>query len=841
MKKTIRYLFLSLLSFSFISCAWEIPKTIAVKTNATYNFGIGKVSKDFTEFFSSDTILDASFAMGESSKMYDYYPGKTNSQIQKYLMKLPLQDIAVNFTEYFNATNIADSITDLSFSETIDVPELKLTMTETVPATALNAAINTMVTATGIGSDVTFTGDFGTVEYTSGTMQVHITSTIASGMVSLMYGGSVICSSTIGSGSAEISLSNVTLHKTGMTIVLPAGSGTYTIAVTPESQVKKITSFTTATPISIPVNAEIANGNSSDDFTECVIGQGQMNTDIVIPSSWTNVTTAYDVNLTGGISASAGKTTGNTKAVLLDNIPVSNAQTNFSSTIELSFAASTVVLSDSVQVKAQTDVSSYAVIGIVLDDLDPQLDKRENISSEMKAMVERLIMTPSGLKGSFKNTFPEGNDITITATSDFVGLTQTSQTLKSNTTENAPISLLSTGEHTVKFRDSPQAADEFDRMDFKVDILLPGATAANPKKLVITDVVPDEQYEITINLEPDINWKEIVLYSDGVEQSDCRSTGLNVSQMFTAFTASMGGDFEGKVSNKTLPIYIYAVKPQMESFDKAKFTGELEMFFGTESSGTLVEKREYGTLTFMEDGSMDFTDMPKLTIEDKTVVSNLDDYPPSEKEDLAKITNNAAADTDGSVYVRFRLKFTNSTYSTDTFTVTWEDYKKSGSTNSSIAIMAFVEVPLEFGLSENVTMDLLNIAGQTGGSDLLGRAGPPEESEKLEFLSAIRDIKINYTSTTLPFYGVPSASLMLDLDGPDSILFEEQTLNLEGGSFTLYDYDEIMSIYPLVPVAQIILHKGSFSIPRKVGLETQISLAIEMDPNYEMVVYGGAE
>lgn len=839
MKKTIRNLVLLTITFSFIGCAWQVPKSVSVKTNATYNFGIGSINKDYSEYFTAESIIDGSLTTDENSKTYDYFPDKTNSQIQKYLMKMPIQDIAVNFTEYFNATSLAESITDLSFDKTVDIPELKLTLDEAFPGEALMAGINAILTTTGTSASVTFGGDFDQIKYSSGGIRVTSSSDTAGGLIEFHYKGNVVASGFMYAGIGSVDLTGVTLHKTGMTVSLPSGCGEYTMVVKPESEINTISGFTTSEAIVVPVNTQISNGNNADDFADCVIGQGEMVLEIDIPDSWTNVSIAMDAALSGGIATVSPKVNGNIKTIYLDGLSLTNSSTTLSSNVEMSFSNSSLVFGDEAKIVANTTVTSYAEIGIVLTDVNSRLNETELISQEMKDMVERLILTESGLKGSYKNTLPAGNGITLTANSLFIGLDNASQTLAAGVSEASSISLLSNGEHTVKFRNAPQAADEFDSMDFRIDILLPGATPQNPNKIVVQNVVPTASYQIAISLEPDINWREIVLYSEGVEQVDCRPTGLNICQMFASFSDAMGADFGGKITNKTLPISIYAVKPEMSSFEKAKFTGELEMFFGTESSGSFVEKREYGTLTFMEDGDMNFTDMPEITFEDKTIVSNIQNYPPSEKGDLIEITNNAANDPDGSVYVRFKLKFTNSAYSTETFTVTWEDYKASGSKNSSIAIFAFVEVPLDFNLSDEVPIDLLKMAGNSGGKDILGRTSAPSDAEKADFLEAIRAIRVNYQSSSLPFYGFPTASLRLDLDGSESNLFEEEELNLDGGSFLVYDYSDIINTYPLIPVASIVLHKGYFTVPREVFLKTSISLAIEMDPNHETVIFGG--
>lgn len=841
MKKTSLFLILSSFSLLLIGCTWTAPTSVAVKTQAVYNFGIGEIEKDFADYFTSDKIL-ATATSTDNSRIYDYYPDKKDGKIQKYLMKLPIQEIAVDFTEYFNSTKLAEAITDLSFSKDVTVPEMKISISEAIPLEKAYAAINAIVTGTGAtpSTDLTYTGSFTSVKYTSGTMNVVCSSPAANGVATLKYNGTKVASNAIVAGKASFDLAGKTIHKTGMTLELPTGAGNFTATVDSSSVIEEAKGVSLPSSVLIPFKSTFANDNASDDFVDCTVGTGSLDLTIDIPKTWTNTSVEYDVELTGAINTNSVASVGNTKQVPLNGKTVTNGTTKIASNISLTFSNSDIVFANVPTISAVTNISEYASIGIVLKDVDTTVNQTEPISKEMKDMVERLILEQSGLKGTYINTFPAGNNITLLATSDFIGLNNTTATLAAAPTATAAtaFSLKSDAKKTVKFRETPVAADEYSDMDFIVGIGLPGATADNLSTIRVVKVAPATTYSISIDLQPDINWESITLFSTGVKQEGFKSTGLNVNNMFKSFSDVMGSDFDGKISLKALPVAIYSVRPDLDCFTKAEFAGSMDMVFAQEQAdGSIIRRDEFGVLEFMKEGAMDFVDMPVITQEEKTVVSDISKYKPSKTGDLVGICNAAKAETLGYIYVDYSLQFKNPGVSGSTFTVNYSDYSASGSKNSSIAIYAFVEVALNFNLSDDVAINLLNMAQRPADKDILGRTQAPTQSEYSEFLSAVRSVNINYTSSQVPFYAVPSSRLRLDLDGAENSAYTTKDIDLEEGTFEVTSFEKLLSLYPLIPEAYVVLYKGEFSVPREIMMKTKIALQIAMDPNNEITVW----
>ena len=75
----------------FSSCDFELPSSVSVKTDATYNFSIGDIEHDFNDSFDKDTL----FAGLETdyNKIYDYFPGKKEEKLQQFLLTLDIPAI----------------------------------------------------------------------------------------------------------------------------------------------------------------------------------------------------------------------------------------------------------------------------------------------------------------------------------------------------------------------------------------------------------------------------------------------------------------------------------------------------------------------------------------------------------------------------------------------------------------------------------------------------------------------------------------------------------------------------------------------------------------------------
>ena len=77
---------------SITACKWEIPEKISVKTDAEYNFALGKFDKDLNEEMGISALLGASNANDVNITRYDYFPGKEDKNVQHFLVEVKVLD-----------------------------------------------------------------------------------------------------------------------------------------------------------------------------------------------------------------------------------------------------------------------------------------------------------------------------------------------------------------------------------------------------------------------------------------------------------------------------------------------------------------------------------------------------------------------------------------------------------------------------------------------------------------------------------------------------------------------------------------------------------------------------
>ena len=140
MKKIAGIIDLTALMLSFASCSWQMPEKVSVKTQADYNFSLGNFEKDFSEDLSIDKML-SDVSLPNNGKIYDYWPNKDPDEPQRFLMYMPLQEIPIDISQYFDKGALADSIKNISFEKEISVPEVDFTFAVDVSLDKVNQQI----------------------------------------------------------------------------------------------------------------------------------------------------------------------------------------------------------------------------------------------------------------------------------------------------------------------------------------------------------------------------------------------------------------------------------------------------------------------------------------------------------------------------------------------------------------------------------------------------------------------------------------------------------------------------------------------------------------------------
>lgn len=110
--KKMAFAFISIgFILAFSACKWEVPQNVSVKSEAEYNFSLGKFDNDLNEQMGLSSMLGD--LDGAPVLPYDYFPGKKDKNTQHYLLEIKVLD----------EDNLADGLT-IPLSGNVNVSEL---------------------------------------------------------------------------------------------------------------------------------------------------------------------------------------------------------------------------------------------------------------------------------------------------------------------------------------------------------------------------------------------------------------------------------------------------------------------------------------------------------------------------------------------------------------------------------------------------------------------------------------------------------------------------------------------------------------------------------------------
>ena len=125
----LRFIFFSLLfSVILLSCGWQIPEKISVKSNASYNFTTGEIDTKLNDSLNFDELIKPN----ENSEftVYNYLP---DGKSRQFVMRMAIADIPIDLESSFNESSINEAIKDLSFTQEIKVPSIAFSSQTEIP------------------------------------------------------------------------------------------------------------------------------------------------------------------------------------------------------------------------------------------------------------------------------------------------------------------------------------------------------------------------------------------------------------------------------------------------------------------------------------------------------------------------------------------------------------------------------------------------------------------------------------------------------------------------------------------------------------------------------------
>ena len=730
----LRFIFFSLLfSVILLSCGWQIPEKISVKSNASYNFTTGEIDTKLNDSLNFDELIkpdeDSEFTV------YNYLP---DGKSRQFVMRMAIADIPIDLESSIN-----EAIKDWSFTQEIKVPSISFSSQTEIPLVGFS------------GAPVDKATDFN----------------------------------------------------------LSALNFNFTL-----------------------------NDTESDIFDSCVVGQGKLFTEIIIPSDWEGVSVSYSFSANGGLEVSKEKTSGTTKTIALAGKTITKERVKATAQITLTVQSGYSVSSSPLMLKISSDIESLETLNVKLSDVTTVFQETEPLPKGMKDAFSKIILNSSGVKIDYVNTLPAGNDIGLTVKSVIFGLNETGVLEAANT--QGELELLSDPpSKEIDISDSSS-------YDFGVNISLPGATEPEPQKVSLKNVKFGDTYQISMNITPVLNWEKIVL-KQGFAKNDKKELPFNIKELLSSVSEKISDEnLFANIEIKSLPIYVFFTKPQTNGsdlFTNSNFTGKMSVYYGKE----IGENKEIISQTLVDENSTDeniipreigFVDYPELNIseDNKKVLSSLDNVSVSLKGDVAKIINSAIKDTNGSgnsLYVDYNLEFTNN--DGDGLVISKNDLATKG----SIGVYIYIVLPFEFRVSKEVKVSAQKLLNGTIDGDIFGRKSKDDFVNVEDYFALINSASVYYEFTKLPVCSDDSDSIAFDIgmdcgEGGEIPITEDSSIRKGTITISKKNVEDMLKEYPVKPTMNLSIKENSeFYIPQIFDVAVKLNLNIQTDGEIE--IFGG--
>lgn len=842
-----RCLFLSgliLLTISFFSCdLYKIPKKIKISTEADYNFNILNIDYPLDSIFSPTQMIQ-NYTENSGMDVYDYNPGGNNT-IQKYLLRMPVQEIPIDFKQYIEDGAIGAGFEAMSFNQEIEIPSIDFSQNENVDLEQVNTMINTGLIIsgdTGTLVNISFQGgDFSTIEYKSGEMDVIApNSDIPDGkVVKIVEVDDInaadpvitaeVSSGTFNNNKAVISLNNKTLRKENVMIKFVDESGHNFVATIREgSKIKKCTGVTVNDSSVIPelsYNFSIP-AQSVSQIESCRFASGSnLKFGIEIPASWSGVSTQFTTEITGGLNIAQATEAGPVTKDL-SNKDYNFAAINVDTAAKILLNNATIVFADRPVFSVKSQINGFSKITALLDEsVQTDISINKPLSDEAKDMLKTITWKAGGaIEVKYTNTFPSGNDFELeNVKSIFLNINQTTETLEAGKTNQ-----------TILFNQSSQVTnvETTSNVDLNAKLKVPGNTDG---KLILNDVECGKKYKIDISIEAKLDWDAVEIKNISTEsQKGVKYFDFNLKDIFAAADSTLGTHLANKVTlrpgNET-NIYLFCDFPNSSGFENPHFEGTIQSYVGKKNGSDFeaigANGKEYKIGGYNNPVEIPREKEPALTMKDNVVINKITG---STGWDLTPLINEATTtdSTETLLCVEYDLKFLTGS-SESTITITKADLQNQ--TSPSIKIVAMLSLALDFYISAEDQIDVMKImagkdsSGTDQEKDLFGRSSSSDSGTIKEFLSIVEKARIKFNTTKKPFITSNPLKIVLDMDG-DGTRFPTDEIGIIDGVFETSPID-LIETYPLCPSVKMNIPTGNFAVARDMSFATKIKLGLE--------------
>ena len=886
MKKKI--IFFISAALIFFSCNYQIPEKVSIKTKAQYSFYLGDFSQNFSDYISVATLdkqMNGNKAPGQTKiNIYDYNPDG-NDSVQKFLIDFKMKEIPVDVAEYLKGMDFSSQLNGQSFEKNVKTPALtsapaqktlhlpdisekiRSTANFSVPGFPI-AETGSAITIPPVSRTINITSpDFKTMDFSSGSL-----------LFSILPGGvnpspdfhtSLKVELQTKTGEVISSKSGVDIT-TGDDIALPvAGKSIYpemklvvsgtasggtlghttnfnvTSRFSDDTKLSRVTGLKMSAAQLGTTNIENDfNVATSDNFIECTIGENSYIKIISkLPEGWSGVKTNPTISVSGAMDAADGDfdKTAETESFLLnrtlnlENKQFKKGKINISGTFAIELDNATLNFeSTSTDIKIDTQFAISKVKSVTMDFTEIKDRLKANLSEQMPLDVSKYVdymqLKESGIKVTYTNTLPAGNDIKIKAKSDFFGLDETNE-IYSNKIDEI-LSLMGQAKTIHPSSDNT--------VDFNVDFTLPPPLSPAPADKVyatLKDIELDKEYKLSVKVDPIFDWKEIGLKTNELTPIDFKmDMGLSFGSMFNEIQDKLGESaFLNNIYIDSIPVYLYCARPEgLNVLDDLSFIGNIDINIKDEHGNIQGETIQ------LADGSKHFSFKPgKALITDKNgiVINNieLDEYAFSGH--LERIFNQRKPDGsfyDGTMSVNSSIKFSGNGGDPVVKIKKEELENLKSSAATSIKISARIVLPLKFEIkNKDIDIDILKLTSADPNQDLFRRTEATELDKINKYIDAIKSVEILYAPVeSFISYEGKSASPKLVFDtNISSLAAPKHEFSINGGS-VLIDIDDtrqILQKYPFTPKANFTFPKGKFYIRRNATVGANLAIRIKTD------------
>ena len=943
MKKIAGILICIALAFSFAGCSWQIPQKVSVKTDADYNFALGNFEKDFSENLSVSKMI-GDLQLPNNGKVYDYWPNK-KGDTQAFLMYMPLQEIPIDIGSYFDKGTLAEKIESISFSKDIEVPEVSFSFPVEFDLDDVNTEINKKFVLAGLIQNYN-ASQFGailkqiadSITYEKGVLVVKAYAINSSDIEALNTGTTTIQSlinednvyTSYSGGSVSITSGNQNpltgyFYNGQASLVIPSKGFDFisddiniSFSDIPSPsvygyqplvfiakmdteqpyQIKKISGIgNTITIPSVSIDQKIDSLESLKDsgVEECTIGEGSIDLDFDIPSEWKNVAISYGITMTGGIEATSVACTAvsgrsdNVGSIDLSGTSVKAEEINVSAAVALTIAGATIDFTKPPAISFDSNISRIETVTVKLSDTSLTQNVSQKLPDEALDILKKIKIGQCGIEGTYTNTLPDGNEITLSVSSDFFGLDSTTQTIEGGKTNQSFKLLNSDSEIYTReielTKDDSAPAGKFNAFDFHVGVTLP---EGENDKFTVKNVRPGTTYSLAIEVTPVINWESVTLDTSSLpSKSDKMATGFNPSTILNSIDDVLGKDFSKNIEIPGCNLYLYLTKPDLDALDDLSFNStSISMFYGKKDGDNPPVKIESFQKDIIKNGKyrdqnnqeqeIDFADAaPDLTIEQiKSIVETKEDGKTVEKEVITDTVVSEISASDASCVIKLSDLLTSVPEANvegaelcidyavslaglsgdEGITITKEDLDNATTNVGSIGIYAIIELPLSFNVAANSTINLKDLINKEDSSesseesedenkDLFGRKDASDLTEIEKYLKVIDTAVINYRLDSFPIKTSDDIEFEITMGDNEKSITKSLSFNTDEAEQIVITNDEVMQLlnmYPLeLKTANVEFPSStSISIPRTKNLD--INLQIGISTNGEPIeIFGG--